>query len=545
MSIISVYDVFLDEEGSIKKESETSYALELDQISSDTKATDTDSTTSMRLSEYREHSSNNVVLDALDEYNASSLQGEVAMEILTTLIDPIVEKSIEDFREVVNTYITESLETKVAIVREKSNPAKLPALSQELDLTSDESSNLTITKLKSQLDSRISTAINKAIEVATKDLALTSSNTSSEVRVKVAENSVSETDGVRLDSVKSNPIVEEVVNEKWTKYLSNRLSDLGDKYRNADLFSGVSDTVNRKLDRLGNTLSNGLNDIGSIVDNTRDSITSLTGTIMDEITELGMDSLVALPGQLADIANGWIDYGTSLAESLISKASDVLPMNDLKSSLNGFLNGITAPGSKFKLTYEDAKPDPYQMSRTLVSSMMLNKNLASTFDWCIKVTPPANILIPDAMMRGGQLFYPILGYELSEGALMSHSANKIGVDIKLPSGYLRPNRLSLTLPDMYYIVDGVPYSRSLLRTLKDRFLHFIRCGNKVGNTNRDFRSSVFEITVIKLNPARKNDSKIFQKTYLCIPDISIMDSGNSTRTPVIETINFTIVGEKR
>ena len=151
MSIISVYEVFLDEERATKKESETSYALELDQISSDTMATDTDGIASMSLSEYRGHSSNDVVIDALDEYNASSLRGEAAMEILTTLIDPIVEKTINDFREVVNTYVAESLETKVAIVREKSSPTELPTINQELDLTSEESSNLTITKLKSQL----------------------------------------------------------------------------------------------------------------------------------------------------------------------------------------------------------------------------------------------------------------------------------------------------------------------------------------------------------------------------------------------------------
>ena len=95
MSIISVYDVFLAEEEATKKESETSYALGLDPTNLVTEVTDTDSIAPMELSGYREHSSNHVVLDALDEYNASSLQGEVAMDILTTLVDPIVEKSLK------------------------------------------------------------------------------------------------------------------------------------------------------------------------------------------------------------------------------------------------------------------------------------------------------------------------------------------------------------------------------------------------------------------------------------------------------------------
>lgn len=556
MSIISVYDVFLNEDRASQEESKTPYTIGVDPINSvaEVANANTDEATLIRLSEYREHSSNSAVIEALDKFNASSSQGEVAMNILTAMIDPVVEKSLADFRVAVKAYVEDSLETKVARVREKPNPSKLPPLDQKLSLASDNSSSLSITELKNQLDANISVAVNEAIAVVNKELTLNSSGTPSNLEMKVAKNPSPESSSKRLDLAKSNPITAEVINAKWTDYMKNKLGDLGEKFLTAELLSDVQDIGMSKITSLANTLSNGLSDLENVVDYTKDSVSSLAETIMDEIIDIGsLESAATLPSRIADIANDWVEYGRAQAKSAIQEISNSESINavrdavsDIKSSISGFLKDFSVAESKSGLINANAPKDPYQLSRASLDSMMTNKNLASTFDWCIWIRPPEGLWIPTDMKIEKYLFYPVLGYELSEGALMSHSASKVGVDIKLPSGYLRPNRLSLTLPDMYYNNSkGVPLSRSLLRTLKDGYLSFIRRWRRTDNTNLDFRLGVFEITVIKLNPARKDDSRVFQKTYLCIPDISITDSGNSTKTPVIETINFTIVGEKR
>lgn len=185
---------------------------------------------------------------------------------------------------------------------------------------------------------------------------------------------------------------------------------------------------------------------------------------------------------------------------------------------------------------------------------------ATTYDWLISIKPhsydPDFPSLTKCLGLADDQYLPILNYTLVEESLESLNYNFISSNVTIPSGYRRPSKLTITLPDIYVAKSG-EYAidpKSYLRKFKEDYIRWVKIPSDEDQiyslVSRDYRYCCYEITIYRFpyvseieKPISKLDDVSFRKTYLALPDISITDSGSDSKQLITEQLSFSIVGE--